>query len=253
MSRDRVETWLEALEARHLANLTRPELTRAVRALSSCYVERRERLASGGPLDSAGKRAAFALFYGALHFLTIDRIVRALDGEPRSSRVRSTVLDIGCGTGVAGAAVSIAMGSDARVAGFDRNPWAVEEANWTYRQLAVAGRARTADAQRSTVRVPRDTTIVLGYVVNELPEPAKADVLAQVETAVQQGAGLILIEPIARRGREWWPAWQARLAPMGGIEREWRFQADLPALVRSIARGAGLDLRELTARTLTVP
>ena len=61
--------WLEALDERHLANLTQSEATRALRALSSCYVERGQKLASGGPLDSAGKRAAFALFYSPLHFL----------------------------------------------------------------------------------------------------------------------------------------------------------------------------------------
>ena len=46
-----VDSWLAALEARHLANLTRPELTRALRALSSCYVERRDKLTSGAALE----------------------------------------------------------------------------------------------------------------------------------------------------------------------------------------------------------
>src|SRR5215208_4662224 len=73
-----VNTWLAALEERHLADLTRPELTRALRALSSCYVERRDKLTSGAALDGAGKRAAFALFYGPLHFLTVSAVVRAL-------------------------------------------------------------------------------------------------------------------------------------------------------------------------------
>ena len=56
------DNWLAALDERHLANLTPSEVTRALRALSSCYVERREKLAHGGALDGAGKRAAFALF-----------------------------------------------------------------------------------------------------------------------------------------------------------------------------------------------
>ena len=66
----RFPDWIAALEARHLANLRVPEVTRALRALSSAYVERRRRPASSGgarpnvlgALDSAGKRAAFALF-----------------------------------------------------------------------------------------------------------------------------------------------------------------------------------------------
>ena len=39
--------WLEALERRHLADLTVSEVSRALRALSSCYVERRDKLVVG--------------------------------------------------------------------------------------------------------------------------------------------------------------------------------------------------------------
>jgi len=90
--------WLAALEARHLADLRLPEVTRALRALSSSYVERRRHIARGAPLDSRGKRAAFALFYAPLHWLIVDRIVTALaatDPPP------SAILDLGCGTGTA--------------------------------------------------------------------------------------------------------------------------------------------------------
>jgi len=66
----RLTTWLVALESRHMANLTRQEFTRAVRALSARYVERRNQLPDRSPLDSAGKRAAFALFYAPVHLLT---------------------------------------------------------------------------------------------------------------------------------------------------------------------------------------
>src|SRR3954462_8157021 len=101
----RIDTWLAALEARPLANLTRPELTRALRALSSCYIERRDKLSSGAALEGAGKRAAFALFYGPVHFLTVAQIAAALGARER--RIRS-IHDLGCGTGVAGAAWAIA-------------------------------------------------------------------------------------------------------------------------------------------------
>ena len=90
--RSRFESWLDALDQRHLANLTPSEVTRALRALSSCYVERREKLASGGPLDSAGKRAAFALFYAPLHFMIAERIVTGLNAAASIKRL----LDLGC-------------------------------------------------------------------------------------------------------------------------------------------------------------
>src|SRR5215210_1390656 len=78
--RPRLRTPLSIRDAgqRHLANLTLAETARALRALSSCYVERRSKLAAGGALDTAGKRAAFALFYGPLHFLVTREVVRAL-------------------------------------------------------------------------------------------------------------------------------------------------------------------------------
>ena len=97
--------WIDALDRRHLADLTVPEIGRALRALSSCYVERRSRLAEGAALEGAGKRAAFALFYAPLHVLTVARIVGALDA---GVGIRE-IVDLGCGTGAAGAAWATAI------------------------------------------------------------------------------------------------------------------------------------------------
>ena len=99
------QDWLEALERRHLANFTISEVARALRALSSCYVERRGRLAEGGALSSAGKRAAFALFYGPQHFFVVQKIVDSLKvAGTFPGQVPATLVDLGCGTGAAGAA-----------------------------------------------------------------------------------------------------------------------------------------------------
>ncbi|HEV3139091.1 MAG TPA: hypothetical protein VGY57_01175, partial [Vicinamibacterales bacterium] len=72
------DRWIASLEAKHLANLTFSEVARALRALSSAYVERRATLPRGSALSGEGKRAAFALFYGPLHYLLVTGIVRAL-------------------------------------------------------------------------------------------------------------------------------------------------------------------------------
>src|SRR5215218_8343222 len=106
--------WIAGLEARHLADLTFPEVSRALRALSSAYVERRERLAQGAALSGAGKRAAFALFYAPLHFLLIDHVVRALPGALQPG---ATLVDLGCGTGASGAAWATACVKPPRVIG----------------------------------------------------------------------------------------------------------------------------------------
>src|SRR5262245_24101614 len=79
--------WVSALESRHLADLRVPEVTRALRALSSAYVERRHTATEAegrkvrGTLDSAGKRAAFALFYAPLHFIAVARVIASVRGE----------------------------------------------------------------------------------------------------------------------------------------------------------------------------
>src|SRR6266542_3956962 len=103
--------WLATLEAKHLSELTFQEVARALRALSSAYVERRSKLGQGGSLSGRGKRAAFALFYGPLHYLLVDGIVRALPGATRSS---GALVDLGCGTGASGAAWGAACDSPPR-------------------------------------------------------------------------------------------------------------------------------------------
>ena len=223
-------------------------MTRALRALSSCYVERREKLAHGGALDSAGKRAAFALFYAPLHFLVVREITRALAPVTKSDRV----VDLGCGTGSAGVALAMESGAS-RIEGVDRSAWAVAEANWTYRTFAVRGRATTGDLVRKAPRSRAGDVILLAYTVNELPDEARAALLAKVVAAQSEGASLLVVEPIARRVNRWRAEWRDVFAGAGVREDEWRFRISLPPRQRTLAKAAGLDPQELTARSLYVP
>lgn len=246
-----IDPWLAALEQRHLANLTRSELTRSLRALSSCYVERREKLAGGAALDGAGKRAAFALFYGPLHFLTVDAVVRALG---TNTKPLNTIYDLGCGTGVGGAAWALACAAPPAILGIDRSAWAVAEANWTYNQLGVRGRAKAGDVVRDfqISRFP-NSPILLAYTVNELSAATRSVLLEKLVAVTGKGASLLIVEPIARRDKEWWPEWETRLGAEGARADTWRFPSNLPLTLRQIAKGAGLDPRELTARTIHKP
>src|SRR5438067_2747902 len=141
------DDWVAELEKRHLADLRVAEVTRELRALSSAYVERRHtrpvsssvggQAVVRGALDSAGKRAAFALFYAPLHYLAVSHVVHVIDGATQPPP--STIVDIGCGTGAAGAAWAIAAGGSSVVVGLDRHPWAIDEARWTYRTLGLHG------------------------------------------------------------------------------------------------------------------
>jgi hypothetical protein len=250
MSHDElVPAWLEALDARHLADLTTSEAARALRALSSCYVERRDKLASGGALDSAGKRAAFALFYSPVHFIVTREIVRAIPGATDGLR---TIADVGCGTGAAGAAWALESGS-VEVRGFDRSSWAAAEANWTYRTLRLRGRAVQKDVTRVPLPGRPGAATVVAYTANELPEAARASLLARLLSSHEQGTRALIIEPISRRTAPWWGEWERAIGSAGGRSDEWRFASSLPERQRGLAKAAGLDPRELTARTLYLP
>jgi SAM-dependent methyltransferase len=240
-SDDAFERWLAAAEQRYLADLTRREVGRALRALSSCYVGRREKLAGGHALEGRGKRAAFALYYGPLHFLTVREIVRALQA---GHQPRDVVVDVGCGTGAAGAAWALESGAEVR--GFDVSAWAVDEANWTYQTLGVRGRARRGSVTELRLP-PARSTILAAFVINELDANSRDLALEQLLAAQKAGHRLVVIEPIARGVTPWWEQWRAAL---GGQSRDWRFRVELPAVLRDFDKSAGLDHRELTARSL---
>lgn len=242
---DSFTAWLSALEARHLANLTPPQAARALRALSSCYVERRSKLARGGALESAGKRAAFALFYGPLHFLVTREIVRAI--EP--ARYVAQILDLGCGTGAAGSAWAVESGR-CTINGLDRHPWALAEANWTYRAFGITGFAGQGDIDRAPIRGRRGHGILAAYSVNEVSDDIRARLLPRLVEAHHNGARVLVIEPIAKRLAPWWSEWADAFRAGGGRADEWRFPVALPERQRQLGKAAGLDPRELTARSL---
>jgi SAM-dependent methyltransferase len=249
--------WVSALESRHLADLRVPEVTRALRALSSAYVERRhtatdaERHKVRGTLDSAGKRAAFALFYAPLHFIAVARVVATLNGALSAVRGIGSILDLGCGTGAAGAAWAVASGALPSVTGIDQHRWAIDEARWTYAHFGLRGRARVGDITR--LPAPRaGDAIVAAYVLNELGDAARRRVEDLLLTAADRGARVLVVEPISRAIAPWWKATATRIVEHGGRADEWRIPIDLPPLLKTLDHAAGLDHRELTFRTLFI-
>jgi methyltransferase family protein len=243
------EQWIAALEKRHLADLRIPEVTRALRALSSAYVERRHTVARGGPLESAGKRAAFALFYAPLHFLVTTHVVQAVGGHDPPP---SPILDIGCGTGAAGAAWALSTAGRSSVNGIDRHSWAADEARWTYRALGLQGTARQGDASRLPI-MKAGSAAIAAYVLNELAADVRASVEDQLFAAAGRGVRVLILEPIARGVAPWWGNTARRAEGAGGRADEWRFEVDLPPLLRTLDKAAGLNHRELTARSIWLP
>lgn len=243
-----IDAWLDALHARHVAPWRPQEFTRALRALSIRYVERRSELPDRSPLDSAGKRAAFAAFYAPLHFYTVRAIVEAL---PAPIRTVASVTDFGCGTGV-GAAAWAAVGGDVRLSGVDANAWAVEEANWNWRTLGLSGRATRGDLIKAPLPRAGDPGpgLLFAWSVNELTDDARAALLPKIQAFIGTGGTVLIIEPLAKGVTPWWPAWSAAFRDAGGRADEWKFPPDLPPMLRELSARAGFRRDTLGARTL---
>ena len=245
----RFADWVAALEARHLQDFTFPEVARALRALSSTYVERRHMLSEGGALATAGKRAAFALFYGPLHYLLIAHLAGRLPGATTG---HAALIDLGCGTGASGAAWAAACDGSPRVVGVDRNRWALGEAAATYRAFGISARTRHADVAKALPPNPAPGAVLAAFTVNELSDATRAALLPRLIDRARRGDRVLVVEPIAGSVARWWDRWRQEFERAGGRGDEWRFRPELPGIVAKLDRAAGLDHREITGRSLWI-
>ena len=237
------DAYLAGLEHRHLADLRFSDVTRALRALSSAYVERRESaLADHKALDGAGKRAAFAMYYGPLHFLLIQHIIREI-GVTFDPGV---VVDLGCGTGVAGAAIATAQSPHLGVIGFDTHPWTLEEARFTYRAFGLKSDVRRGHAAKT--RFPSDASVIVAaFLVNELNDKDRASLLSEIKKSRKR---TLIVEPISQRISPWWDEWATEFVKMNGRADVWKARIDTPPLIKKLAKASGLRPEMLTARSL---
>lgn len=251
------DRWLADLEARHLRDMTPTEVARALRALSSTYVERRARLSGRGAFDTAGKRAAYALYYAPRRYLTMTHVLGALPAATGPL----AITDIGCGTGAASAAWAVHAGPGATILGLDAHPWAVEETRATLHAFGLRG-----DARRTVIggtrgvqpwvsppghgRAPQPGAILLSYTVNELSDDDRASLLPALLAAAARGTRVLVMEPLSRRTSPWWSRWAAAIIGAGGRSDEWRTTLTLPDITHQLGRAAGLDAAGATSRTL---
>ena len=245
-SDDRFANWIAALEAKHFTELTFREVSRSLRALSSTYVERRQKIADGAALSGAGKRAAFALFYGPLHYLLIAHIVENLPG---ASADVQTLLDLGCGTGASGAAWAAACAKPPRLVGIDRHPWAIGEAAVTYRAFGIPATLRQGDIASATL--PKSpVSILAAFTMNEMGDAERDGLLSRLVERGAQGDRVLIVEPLAGFVARWWNRWRGVFETAGGRADEWRLRTELPSIVAKLDRAAGLNHREITGRSL---
>jgi len=276
----KIDDWIGEVIARHSAELTRPELLKAIRALSARYVERRGALPERSVLDSAGKRAAFAAYYAPLHFLTVRAVLAADTALPEPA----FVLDAGCGTGVTSAAWATSLNSVKSIEGIDVHPWALGEARWTWKAFGIRAKTTRADLAshleslvspglppslkgsadhrslgdggkaRGSIKLPprdvSDTAIVCGWSLNELTPTTRQRAIACLLALARRGASVFVAEPIARRLVPWWDDFADAASDAGGRAGEWRFAPELPAALAELDEAAGFDREELTVRTV---
>jgi len=245
---DRVPRYLQAIQDRHFKDLKFSEVTRALRALSSGYVEKREEGGLARALDGRGKRAAFALYYGTTHFLATEALVRELD-LGFSGGGRPTLVDLGCGTGVCGAAWALGSESATTVIGADRSSFALHEARWTYQTLRL--KAETSRSITETLEaVRRPEGIVIGWTLNELDDERREAIALRLLHWAGKGARLLVIEPVSKRVAPWWDPWVAKFPKATCAVMEKRLRLPLPPKVALLARSAGLSADETVVRVL---
>ncbi len=195
--------------------------------------------------------------YGPIHFL----LVRHIAHELGASFAPGVVVDVGCGTGVAGAAIATSVTPALRVLGADTHPWTLDEARFTYRAFGLHAEVRRAHA--ATIRFPADTSVVVAaFVVNELNDPDRAALLEHLKQVVRpkpdaarphaQPARILIVEPISQRISPWWNHWADEFTRMGGRADLWKARIDPPPIVKRLAKAAGLRPDMLTARSLFV-
>src|SRR5262249_45887502 len=122
---------------------------------------------------------------------------------------------------------------------------------WTYRTLGMRGSARRVPIDRVKLHDTRSDLIV-AFVLNELPDDTRERMRGRLLEAARHGHRLVIVEPLARAAAPWWSGWERDVLAAGGRGHEWRFTVALPEFLRTLDKGAGLDHRELTARTLAI-
>ena len=247
-----LDAWLEAAVDRQ-APLTFTDLRKGVRALSARYVERRQRSERGGvdrdSFASPAKRAAFATYYAALHLETA--FLAAAEAWP-AGIAAERVVDLGAGSGAAGAGAARALGVPA-VLGLERSGWALREARATYAAFGLRARTRRSELPGALPRARRGDLMVAGWVLNECTAEVRDALVGGLEAALRAGAAVLILEPLAGAVAPWFDAVAARLAPLGARSTEARFPVERPTWVAKMDHAAGLDHRELRARVLAGP
>lgn len=192
-----------ALPARYLVPGT---LAAAVMDRARRYTSERERLTA--PADRQADLAARALFYtvcdaAKIHLPLAELAPRWRRGQAVGAPLRIVDVGAGCGAMVAGALGSAALAGHAlEITLLDTDEAALAIGKAALAELlagaAITGTVATARADVARPRLPAADLVVIGSVLNELPEPAAAALLVEARRAVGEGGAVIVVEPALR-------------------------------------------------------
>ncbi len=238
-----VNDLIPLLESRYKANLTFQEIRKGAQALSQTYVQGRDRMRQHD--WGAGKRAAFCLYYAALHGLVIEHLISELElGKPQR------IIDIGCGTGLPGLVWQRLARTNASILGFEPSKWSAEEATWLYRSAKVQGQVqqKNCDALRN-ISLKSTDAILLAYVINELPDETRHEFLHTLQKSATSGCTIFIVEPIAQITKHWWDEW---VLALGATTGEMKKRVILPESIKLFDKASKLDHSTLKARWMVV-
>jgi hypothetical protein len=139
------------------------------------------------------------------------------------------------------------------VLALDRSAWALGEARRTFAALGVAGRTRRAELPHGVPRPRAGDLVAAGFLLNECRPEARARLVALLARALEAGARVLVLEPLARGAAPWWDDLAAALAPSGARALLVKHALERPDWIARLDDAAGLDHRELGARVLWGP
>lgn len=239
------QMYLQAIYQRYFNNLTFQELRRSIQVLSSLYVERRQELRKKG-IAGRGKRAAFALYYGALHFLAVQDLVSKLALDVL---LLTDIVDLGCGTLATGIAWTMAMKKPPRLLGIEQQAWAANEARWAIQTTGLHGNVRVGDIVTTPWKGER-VGVLCAFILNELDDSERDKMANTLLVQEKPNRVTLVIEPIGNRTTPWWPIWKERVLLKNGREDVWALDLALPDWLQNLERASGLNHQPYKVKTL---
>ena len=243
---DPFPAFFAALEARQRAELTFQEIRRALQALSSLYVERRERLSgrrSTGPASVPPSRSTTGRCTSCSCARSCARSGRAA-ARLGASSIWAAALGRPAPRGRSGARRP--HGRRDRQQRLGRRRGALDAAAARSARQGQPRRRGVGGAAGPAARHPRRV-----HRQRAAGRRARA-LLPRLLDAAEAGSPVLIVEPIARRMSPWWPEWAGPSAQAGGREDEWRCRP--PCRRRSRCSQGGRARRaQLTGRSLSLP